>query len=209
MKHLKIFCLLLVLSFAVGALGQAAGAPAAKPAAPTSPAQTTPQPPPTIAGVVDRQVTQLEKQTLDLVEAMPEDKFDFTPTNLNTKDSRDPVRSFALEVKHMATGNFAFWTPLTGDAMPAGIKGPNGPDELKTKAEIIKYLKDSFALGHKAAATLTPDNVLEQVPFRQGKAPRLYLATFAVEHAYDHYGQLALFLRMNGITPPGSRVAQK
>ena len=208
MKHLRIFCLLLVLSFAVGALGQAAGAPSAKPAAPASPAQTTPQPP-TIAGVVDRQVTQLEKQTLDLVEAMPEDKFDFTPTNLNTKDSRDPVRSFAMEVKHMATGNFAFWTPLTGDAMPAGIKGPNGPDDLKTKADIIKYLKDSFALGHKAAATLTPDNVLEQVPFRQGKAPRLYLATFAVEHAYDHYGQLVLFLRMNGITPPGSRVAQK
>jgi DinB family len=209
MKHLRIFCLLLVLSLAVGALGQAAGAPAAKPAAPAAPAQTTPQPPPTIAGVVDRQVTQLEKQTLDLVEAMPEDKFDFTPTNLNTKDSRDPVRSFAMEVKHMATGNFAFWTPLTGDAMPAGIKGPNGPDDLKTKADIIKYLKDSFALGHKAAATLTPDNVLEQVTFRQGKAPRLYLATFAVEHAYDHYGQLVLFLRMNGITPPGSRVAPK
>jgi hypothetical protein len=50
-------------------------------------------------------------------------------------------------------------------------------------------------------------NVVEQVPFRQGKAPRLYLATFAVEHAYDHYGQLVIFLRMNGITPPGSRAA--
>lgn len=109
----------------------------------------------------------------------------------------------------MATGNYAFWTPLTGDAMPAGVKGPNGPDDLKTKADIVKYLKDSFAVGHKAAATLTAENALEQVPFRQTKAPRLYLATFAVEHAYDHYGQLALFLRMNGITPPGSRAAQK
>jgi hypothetical protein len=209
MKHLRIFCLLLVLSFAIIALGQAANAPAAKPAAPTSPAQTTPQPPPTIAGVVDRQISQLEKQVMEVTEAMPEDKFDFTPTNLNTKDSRDPVRSFALEVKHMATGNYAFWTPLTGDPMPAGVKGPNGPDDLKTKAEIIKYLKDSFALGHKAAAKLTMENALEQVPFRQGNAPRLYLATFAVEHAYDHYGQLVLFLRMNGITPPGSRVAPK
>src|SRR5262249_39116322 len=58
MKHLRIFCLLLVLSFAMGGLGQSAGT-APKPAAPTSPAQTTspsqqaPQPPPTIAGVVD------------------------------------------------------------------------------------------------------------------------------------------------------------
>jgi uncharacterized damage-inducible protein DinB len=209
MPYLRIFTLLFVMSLAIAALGQASGA-APKSGAPTSPAQTAPpSPPPTIAGVVDRQISQLEKQAVDLVEAMPDDKFDFTPTNLNTKDSRDPVRSFALEVKHMATGNYAFWTALTGDAMPAGVKGPNGPDDLKTKADIVKYLKDSFAVGHKAAATLTAENALEQVPFRQGKAPRLYLATFAVEHAYDHYGQLALFLRMNGITPPGSRAAQK
>lgn len=205
MRHLRTFCLLLVLSFAISALGQ--GAAPAKPATPAPQAQTTPQPPPTIAGVVDRQISQLEKQVLDLADAMPEDKFDFNPTNLNLKDSRDPVRTFALELKHMATGNYAFWSPLTGDPMPAGIKGPNGPDDIKTKADIMKYLKDSFALGHKAAATLTAANVVENVPFRQGQAPRLYLATFAVEHAYDHYGQLVVYLRMSGITPPGSRIA--
>jgi len=207
MKHLRTVCLLLVLSFAVGSLAQGTGQSA--PPSPAPQAQTTPQPPPTIASVVDRQISQLEKQAVAMAEAMPEDKFDFTPTNLNLKDSRDPVRSFALEVKHMATGNYAFWSPLTGDPMPAGIKGPNGPEELKAKAEIIKYLKDSFALGHKAAATLTAQNVVELVPFRQGQAPRLYLATFAVEHAYDHYGQLAVYLRLSGITPPGSRIPQK
>ncbi len=207
MKHLRTFCLLLVLSFAISALGQASGStPAANPA-PAPQAQTTPQPPPTIAGVVDRQISQLEKQVVAVAEAMPEDKFDFTPTQLNTKDSRDPVRSFALEVRHLATGNYAFWSPLTGDPLPAGIKGPNGPEDLKTKAEIIKYLKDSFALGHRAAATLTAANVMENVPTFRGQEPRLYLTTFAVEHANDHYGQLVIFLRMNGITPPGSRVA--
>ncbi len=40
---------------------------------------------------------------------------------------------------------------MTGEKMPANIKGPNGPDELKTKAEIIQFLKDSFAVGHRAA----------------------------------------------------------
>jgi uncharacterized damage-inducible protein DinB len=206
MKHLRTFCLLLLLSFGISALGQASGnASATRQATPQ--AATTPQPPPTIAGVVDRQISQLEKQVVDVVEAMPEDKFDFTPTQLNTKDSRDPVRSFAMEVKHLATGNYGFWSALTGDPLPVGIKSANGPDDLKTKADIIKYLKGSFALGHKAAATITTENVVEQVPFRQGKAPRLYLATFAVEHAYDHYGQLVIFLRMNGITPPGSRAA--
>ncbi len=208
MKHLRTFCLLLVLSFAISALGQASGAtPAAKPVTPAPQAQTTPQPPPTIAGIVDREITQLEKQVVAVAEAMPEDKFDFTPTQLNTKDSRDPVRSFALEVRHLATGNYAFWSPLTGDPMPAGVKGPNGPDDLKTKADIIKYLKDSFALGHKAAATLTAANVTENVTTFRGQEPRLYLATFAVQHANDHYGQLVVYLRMNGITPPGSRQA--
>ncbi|HEY6273635.1 MAG TPA: DinB family protein [Terriglobales bacterium] len=206
MKHLRTLCLLLVLSVAIAALGQAT-APS-KPASPAPQAQTTPTPPPTIASMVDRQITQLEKQVVAVAEAMPDDKFDFTPTQLNTKDSKDPVRSFALEVRHLATGNYAFWSPLTGDPMPAGIKGPNGPEDLKTKADIIKYLKDSFALGHKAAATLTNANMLENVQTFRGQEPRLYLATLAVEHANDHYGQLVIFLRLNGITPPGSRAPQ-
>lgn len=206
MKHLRTLCLLAVLSFAVSALSQGSGStPAAKPATPAPQAQASPQPAPTIASVVDREISTIEKQVVDLAEAMPADKFDFTPTNLNLKDSRDPVRSFAFQVKHIATANYAFWSPLTGDPMPPSIKGPNGPEELKTKAEIIKFLKDSFALGHKAAATLTAENVVEQVPFRQNKAPRLYLATFAVAHGFDHYGQLAVYLRLSGITPPASR----
>src|SRR5713101_6320893 len=129
MKHLRMFCLVLVLTLAISALGQATGsAPAAKPATPGATpapqAQASPQPPPTIASVVDRQISQLEKQAVDLAEAMPEDKFDFNPTNLNLKDSRDPVRTFAMEVKHLATGNYAFWSALTGDPMPGGVKGP-------------------------------------------------------------------------------------
>ena len=206
MKHLRMLCLLAALTLAVGIVSQGQGAaPAAKPATPAPQAQASPQPAPAISSVVDREISAIEKQVVDLAEAMPADKFDFTPTNLNLKDSRDPVRSFAFQVKHIATANYAFWSPLTGDPMPASIKGPNGPEDLKSKAEIIKFLKDSYALGHKAAATLTAENVVEQVPFRQNKAPRLYLATFAVAHGFDHYGQLAIYLRLSGITPPGSR----
>jgi uncharacterized damage-inducible protein DinB len=74
---------------------------------------------------------------------------------------------------------------------------------LKTKADIIKFLKDSFALGHKAAATLTTQNML-QTP-EKSKSSRLRLATFGVAHAFDHYGQMVEYLRMNGIVPPASR----
>jgi uncharacterized damage-inducible protein DinB len=208
MKHARTLCLSLVLTFAIGLAAQTTTA-AAKPAPPAPQAQTTPQPAPTFSGVIDRQISQLEQQFVAVADAMPDDKFDYIPTQLNTKDARDPMRSFAFEVKHVATANYLFWGSITGDPMPAGVTGPNGPDNMKTKADIMKYLKDSFALGHKAAATLTTENILEQVPFRGNKAPRLYLATFAIEHANDHYGQMVLFLRMNGITPPGSRATPK
>jgi hypothetical protein len=113
------------------------------------------------------------------------------------------VRTFALEVKHVAASNYFLWSPLTGDKLPEGQKDGNGPADLKTKADIIKFLKDSFALGHKAAATLTTQNML-QIP-ENSKSPRLYLATFGVAHAFDHYGQMVEYLRMNGIVPPASR----
>jgi uncharacterized damage-inducible protein DinB len=95
------------------------------------------------------------------------------------------------------------WSPLTGDKFPEDFMGGNGPGDLKAKAEILKFLKDSFALGHKAAATLTTQNMLQTAEGR--KSPRLHLATFAVAHAFDHYGQMVEYLRMNGIVPPASR----
>jgi hypothetical protein len=113
------------------------------------------------------------------------------------------VRTFALEVKHVAASNYALWSAVTGEKIPDDYRGGNGPENLKSKAEILKFLKDSFAMGHKAAATLTTENMLQA---GEGiKAPRLHLATFGVAHAYDHYGQMVEYLRMNGIVPPASR----
>ena len=199
MKHLRTFFLLLVLCLAVGAVSQAPS-----PSAP--PAQQSPQPPPTVSSVVDRAISQIEKLFVELADAMPEDKFNFTPESLNIKGADyKGVRSFAFEVKHVATANYSYWTSITGDKLPEGITGPNGPENLKTKAEIMKYLKDSYAVGHKAAATLTSENVVEMVPFRNNKAPRLQLVLGPVPHAFDHYGQLVEYLRMNGIVPPASR----
>jgi uncharacterized damage-inducible protein DinB len=113
------------------------------------------------------------------------------------------VRTFALQVKHVAASNYFIWSPLTGDKLPEGLKDGNGPENLKSKAEIIKFLKDSFALGHKAAATLTTENMLQNA--EHSKSLRLHLVTFGVAHAYDHYGQMVEYLRMNGIVPPASR----
>jgi uncharacterized damage-inducible protein DinB len=158
---------------------------------------------PTVASEVDRQVSSVEKLVLDAAEAMPEDKYDFSPEKLNLPASDyKGVRTFAVQLKHIASSNYFIWTGVTGDKIPDGLQS-NGPESMKSKAEIIQFVKESFAIGHKAAAALTPENVVQPIGAR--KTTRLYLATFGVAHAYDHYGQLVEYLRMNGIVPPASR----
>jgi hypothetical protein len=172
---------------------------------PTSAAEAQPsQPSPTIASTVDRAISGVEKQIVEAAEAMPEDKFNFSPESLNIPgDNYKGVRTFALEVKHVAASNYAILSPLTGDKFPEDFMGGNDPEKLKTKAEIVKFLKDSFALGHKAAATLTTQYMLQTA--EGSKSPRLHLAIFAVAHVFNHYGQMVEYLRMNGIVPPASR----
>ena len=194
MKQPQIFLLSAILAIAITASGQTA-----KPAAPTSP-----QPAATLASMVDSEITAVEMLVVDVAEAMPEDKYNFTPESLNIPgDDYKGVRTFALQVKHVAASNYFIWSTITGDKLPDTLKDGNGPTELKTKADIIKFLKDSFAQGHKAAATLTVDNMLQ--PVGQSKSPRLHRAEFGVAHAFDHYGQMVEYLRMNGIVPPASR----
>lgn len=167
-------------------------------------AQTQPSQQPTLASMVDREISAIEKQVVEAAEAMPEEKYNFTPESLTIPgDDYKGVRSFAIQVKHIASSNYFIWSPITGDAVSAAIKDGNGPAEMKTKSEILKFLKDSFALGHKAAATLTPENMLQ--PFAPGKSARLDRTEFGVAHAYNHYGQMVEYLRMNGIVPPASR----
>lgn len=169
-----------------------------------SAAATPQQAPSTVASVVDRDISAVEKQIVDAAEAMPEDRFNFTPEALNIPGSDyKGVRSFAVQVRHIAASNWFIWSPLTGDKLPEGLKDGNGPEALKTKADLLKFLKDSFALGHKAATTLTTENMLQSPG--NSKSSRLRLAEFGVAHAYDHYGQMVEYLRMNGIVPPASR----
>jgi len=196
-----MFILSALLAFATAVFGQAAksGTPSA-----ASQAQPSQQPVATLASMVDRQVASMEKQIIDVAEAMAEEKFNFTPESLNIAGGDyKGVRSFAVQVKHVAASNYFIWSAVTGDKLPEGLKDGNGPVDLKTKADILKFLKDSFALGHKAAATLTPENMLQAVG--NGQSLRLQRVEFGIIHASDHYGQMVEYLRMNGVVPPASR----
>ena len=205
MKPMRRLLFLTTIILAVAGLGQHIQDAAAATTPQAQQAQGAPQAPPTVASVVDREISTIEKQVVDAAEAMPEEKFNFTPESLNIPgDDYKGVRTFAVQVKHVASSNYFIWSPLTGDKVPENIKDGNGPAELNSKADIIKFLKDSFALGHKAAAALTAENMLQNPG--NSKSTRLRLATFGVAHGYDHYGQMVEYLRMNGIVPPASRV---
>jgi uncharacterized damage-inducible protein DinB len=160
---------------------------------------------PPFSSAIERLLNYIEKNIVSTSEAMPEDKFYFSPQSLDIKGSafRD-VRSFAAQVKHLTADNFAIWSPITGEPLRSDIQDVNGPENIKTKAEIIKFLKESFALGHKAIASITEKNAMDMLPFRGGKLPRLDLAFYALTHANEHYGQMVVYLRMCGIIPPAS-----
>src|SRR5215472_1541893 len=109
-------------------------------------AQDKPAEKPTFASVLDQQVSRTEKAIVPAADAMPEDKYGFTPTGGDFKD----VRPFGAEVKHMATANYALGAAILGEKPPINLEGANGPAGIKSKAEIMKYLNDSFAYAHKA-----------------------------------------------------------
>ncbi len=165
--------------------------------------QAKPDQKPTFAMVLDRNLTNVEKEVVGAAEAMPDDKFNFAPTQGEFKT----VRTFGLQVRHIAVANYMLASGILGEKPPVEIKSENGPDTLTSKADTVKYLKDSFAYAHKAANSVTEANVLEKVqsPFGPNQVTRLSLAIGMLSHPFDHYGQMVVYLRMNGIIPPASR----
>ncbi len=154
-----------------------------------------------IAESVSRSLEWTEGQFMAAAEAMPEDKYSFVPTAGNFEG----VRSFAEQVKHVACANYAFFNEIESKT-PPGECEKGGPSPAKTKAELVKYLRDSFDYGNDVLKTINAKNALKRVEGRYaGPNTRLGLAVTAVWHISDHYGQIVEYLRMNGMVPPSTQ----
>jgi uncharacterized damage-inducible protein DinB len=154
--------------------------------------------PHSIAESVSGTLQFAEGAFLNLVEAMPEEKYSFVPT----AGKFDDVRGFGEQVKHVACAQFAFFNEFEGKQPPADCE-KGGHDPAKTKAELIKYLKDSFDYSNRVLSTLSAKNSLDRVEGRYGgPSTKLGISVTAVWHITDHYGQLVEYLRMCGIVPP-------
>jgi hypothetical protein len=154
--------------------------------------------------VLDGDLTMVERELVPLAEAMPSDKYDFAPS----QGAFESVRTFGQQVSHVAAVIYACSAAVLGEKNPVDMgKNENGPASLRGKSDIVRFLKDSIAYGHKALATVTDANVNDMVQsaFEDNRVARLYMANVLAWHSMDHYGQMVVYARMNGIVPPASR----
>jgi hypothetical protein len=197
--------LIVCLALVAGARAQDASKNKSKDPAKEKPVSSQPAPSqPTVAMILDRQLSTLEKDFVPAAEAMPEDKFNFAPTG----GEFNGVRTFALQIKHVAATNLALSSALLQEKPQIDPSLDNGPDDIKSREDVLKLLRDSFAAAHRAVATVTDKNSTEMVasPWNpNGKMSRLAMASMMTWHSFDHYGQMVEYLRMNGIIPPASR----
>jgi uncharacterized damage-inducible protein DinB len=155
---------------------------------------------------LDSQLSIIESEMMSAVKAMPADKFDFAPSQAifvpGQKTEFATVRTFAQQATHVAQANYFFYSVVSGLKPDVDM---DGLPKLTKKDDVVAALAGSFAFAHKAIATLTPANAFEVVKLPEpGMWTRGTLAAFGVAHAFDHYGQMVEYLRMNGIVPPAS-----
>ena len=126
--------------------------------------------PRTVGQILNAQISNLENDFVPAAEAMPEDKYSFAPTNGEFKG----VRTFAEQVKHVAAVNYVIGSAILGEKPPVDTGGEKGPDSAKSKADIVKFLKDSFAYAHKAAGGINETNLVAGIksPFGDGTTTR-------------------------------------
>jgi hypothetical protein len=157
--------------------------------------------PKTVPDSINYMWKMVESDFTSLAEAMPEEKWNFKPT----QGAFSGIRTFAEQVKHVACANEAWAKKLRGETPPDHCD-TGGPNPAKTKAEILAYLHESFGMIDGEIAKSKLDNLMVPIikgPYAGGN--RLEVLNSALWHISDHYGQLVVYLRMNGIVPPASR----
>lgn len=133
------------------------------------------------------------KLLIDMAEDFPEEKYDYKPT--------PEVRSFGEQLLHVADANYFF----IGKA--GGEKTKPEHSSRQTKADIVAVLKESYADGAALIRQGGDARMNEMVkhPFGDQMISLHTLWMVAVGHGTEHYGQLVVYYRNNGLVPPVSR----
>jgi uncharacterized damage-inducible protein DinB len=136
----------------------------------------------------------------DIVAAMPEDKWDFRPVK--------EVRSFREMVKHMIQDSYSHVGYVMGMSREQSEKVAAKFDKLNGRDELLKALDESFDYGDKLLSQVTDKNAMDMVSgMRAEKMTRVEAALVLFEDQMDHYGNMVVYLRINGVVPPDTAKA--
>ena len=158
----------------------------------------SPKPPPSPSQVLLDSWNDIGRKLIAMAQDFPDDKYDFKPNPAE--------RSFAEQLLHASNANYFFINPFTGQKPPTG--DPKR-DQFKTKADVVAFVKKSFADG-AALIKQKGDSGMSDLaldPF--SKDPQQVrmsdMAWGFIEHSGEHYGQLVVYYRVAGLVPPESR----
>ena len=159
-----------------------------------------------VADAFHRQLDLVADDVVGLAEALTADKYDIRPRD----GAFQGVRSFGEQVKHQATMILMTAALVMQEKSPHGPgTDDNGPDSVQGKAQIVAYLEDALAYARKAVNSLTERNHLDPLKTYFGSQPRIEVASGLIYHSYNHYGQMVVYARMNGVVPPAREAGQE
>jgi hypothetical protein len=141
-----------------------------------------------------RDWVELKATMRALAEAMPDDRYTFRAT--------PPQRDFGQQVVHVATANVLNLRFLGGTAQPPAI------DRAATgKAAAIAAMDASFDYGEALLREQSDASLMEVVQTNAflGPSSRARVLYFLLGHTWDIYGQMVVYLRLNGGVPPASQ----
>jgi hypothetical protein len=143
----------------------------------------------------------LEGPLIRVAEEMPSDRYSFKPA--------PDVRTFGEQLRHIGAVQWVVGAGLLDEKVPVDVgDGDNGPPVMTAKAEILKYVIDSFTYIRRAISTINENNALELIPHpydpENTQIERLVLIVGYSNHGWEHYGQMVAYERMIGIVPPPS-----
>jgi uncharacterized damage-inducible protein DinB len=137
---------------------------------------------------------EIGRKLTTMAEEFPEDKYDFKPTPAE--------RSFAEQLLHAAGSCYYFTNSAVGK--PIVVEDPKR-DQYKSKADIVAFVKKSFADGAAAIQSKGEKGLMQTVVYGDQKARVLDIAYGIIEHSGEHYGQLVVYYRLAGLVPPESQ----
>jgi uncharacterized damage-inducible protein DinB len=149
-----------------------------------------------IVGPLRTQWGDTRNLLVNLADIIPEAKYDYRPV--------PAIRSFRENLTHLVFENFNFMSVVAGDPAPDRAK----IEAMKSREEIMKALRESYAYGERTLANLTDEKAVEKISFRGQSIVRWYPVLYNIQDSMDHYGNLVIYVRLNGLVPPRTAAAQ-